>query len=240
MSVFIPNKFPQLQAIICHFQCSPFWLYSLLGKWYELESPTNVYYLSFLTYVLFKHQVYVFFVERSYMKSNPEGGCAESASELVIVLLSLLLDHVKSQKYLFNPIISAISHLDKMKTWGKQIRVTLSKHQTVQLPKEGQPDAGLTKDYSNSPLHRFKKPGSKNYQVCLWIKGWNWFFHIPPYMSYLYIWNYYIFLWYHFNLCDIAGVIFKEYNYNLKTYCIYFKLKCFYCWELREREWWWW
>ncbi|MPC81998.1 Polypyrimidine tract-binding protein 1 [Portunus trituberculatus] len=51
-----------------------------------------------------------------------------------------------------------------MKTWGKQIRVTLSKHQTVQLPKEGQPDAGLTKDYSNSPLHRFKKPGSKNYQ----------------------------------------------------------------------------
>ncbi|XP_071543712.1 polypyrimidine tract-binding protein 2 isoform X11 [Panulirus ornatus] len=58
----------------------------------------------------------------------------------------------------------AISHLDKMKTWGKQIRVTLSKHQTVQLPKEGQPDAGLTKDYTNSPLHRFKKPGSKNYQ----------------------------------------------------------------------------
>jgi polypyrimidine tract-binding protein 1 len=33
----------------------------------------------------------------------------------------------------------------------------------VQMPKEGQPDAGLTRDYSNSPLHRFKKPGSKNY-----------------------------------------------------------------------------
>ena len=32
------------------------------------------------------------------------------------------------------------------------------------MPKEGQPDAGLTKDYSNSPLHRFKKPDSKNYQ----------------------------------------------------------------------------
>lgn len=27
----------------------------------------------------------------------------------------------------------------------------------------GQPDAGLTRDYSQSPLHRFKKPGSKNY-----------------------------------------------------------------------------
>ena len=62
-------------------------------------------------------------------------------------------------------VFSAISHLDKMKTMGKTIRVTLSKHQSVQLPKEGQPDAGLTKDYNNSPLHRFKKPGSKNYQV---------------------------------------------------------------------------
>ncbi|KAL7642751.1 UNVERIFIED_CONTAM: hypothetical protein RMT77_006039 [Armadillidium vulgare] len=58
----------------------------------------------------------------------------------------------------------ALSHLDKIMLWGKQIRVALSKHHTVQLPKEGQPDAGLTKDYSNSPLHRFKKPGSKNYQ----------------------------------------------------------------------------
>ncbi|KAK6034884.1 hypothetical protein COOONC_27612 [Cooperia oncophora] len=27
----------------------------------------------------------------------------------------------------------------------------------------GQPDAGLTRDYSHSTLHRFKKPGSKNY-----------------------------------------------------------------------------
>jgi RNA recognition motif-containing protein len=31
------------------------------------------------------------------------------------------------------------------------------------MPKEGQPDAGLTKDYTNSPLHRFKKPNSKNH-----------------------------------------------------------------------------
>ncbi|XP_044579309.1 polypyrimidine tract-binding protein 1 isoform X5 [Cotesia glomerata] len=58
----------------------------------------------------------------------------------------------------------AMTHMDKLKVFGKQIRVMVSKHQTVQLPKEGQPDAGLTKDYTNSPLHRFKKPGSKNYQ----------------------------------------------------------------------------
>jgi polypyrimidine tract-binding protein 2 len=57
----------------------------------------------------------------------------------------------------------AMNHLDKVKLWGKVIRVMPSKHTTVQLPKEGQPDAGLTKDYSSSSLHRFKKPGSKNY-----------------------------------------------------------------------------
>jgi polypyrimidine tract-binding protein 1 len=57
----------------------------------------------------------------------------------------------------------AIQHLDKMRWQDKVIRVTTSRHTNVQMPKEGQPDAGLTRDYSNSPLHRFKKPGSKNY-----------------------------------------------------------------------------
>ncbi|CAL8108587.1 unnamed protein product [Orchesella dallaii] len=58
----------------------------------------------------------------------------------------------------------AMTYLDRLKLHGKVIRVTISKHGNVQMPKEGQPDAGLTKDYSNSPLHRFKKPDSKNYQ----------------------------------------------------------------------------
>lgn len=62
------------------------------------------------------------------------------------------------------PVFLAITHMDKLKVFGKNIRVMLSKHQSVQMPKEGQPDAGLTKDYTQSPLHRFKKPGSKNYQ----------------------------------------------------------------------------
>jgi len=57
----------------------------------------------------------------------------------------------------------AMNHLDKVKLWGKAMRVMPSKHTQVQLPKEGQPDAGLTKDFSSSSLHRFKKPGSKNY-----------------------------------------------------------------------------
>ncbi|NXU91752.1 PTBP1 protein, partial [Xiphorhynchus elegans] len=58
----------------------------------------------------------------------------------------------------------AMSHLNGQKLHGKPIRITLSKHQTVQLPREGQEDQTLTKDFGHSPLHRFKKPGSKNFQ----------------------------------------------------------------------------
>ncbi|XP_049322960.1 polypyrimidine tract-binding protein 1a isoform X2 [Astyanax mexicanus] len=57
----------------------------------------------------------------------------------------------------------AMSHLNGQKLHGQTLRITLSKHTTVQLPREGHEDQGLTKDYSSSPLHRFKKPGSKNY-----------------------------------------------------------------------------
>uniref|UniRef100_A0A3Q2EH95 Polypyrimidine tract binding protein 1 n=1 Tax=Cyprinodon variegatus TaxID=28743 RepID=A0A3Q2EH95_CYPVA len=57
----------------------------------------------------------------------------------------------------------AMSHLNGQRLHGSPLRITLSKHTSVQLPREGHEDQGLTKDYSNSPLHRFKKPGSKNY-----------------------------------------------------------------------------
>ncbi|XP_028300914.1 polypyrimidine tract-binding protein 1b isoform X1 [Gouania willdenowi] len=57
----------------------------------------------------------------------------------------------------------AMSHLSGQRLHGKPVRVTLSKHSSVQLPREGHEDQGLTKDYSSSSLHRFKKPGSKNY-----------------------------------------------------------------------------
>ncbi|NXU58505.1 PTBP1 protein, partial [Turnix velox] len=58
----------------------------------------------------------------------------------------------------------AMSHLNGQKLHGKSIRITLSKHHTVQLPRPGQEERGLTKDFVNSALHRFKKPGSKNFQ----------------------------------------------------------------------------
>ncbi|OBS73465.1 hypothetical protein A6R68_15997 [Neotoma lepida] len=40
----------------------------------------------------------------------------------------------------------------------------VQRNQSVQLPREGKEDQDLTKDYANSPLYRFKKPGSKNFQ----------------------------------------------------------------------------
>ncbi|KAI6197017.1 Protein CBR-PTB-1 [Aphelenchoides besseyi] len=56
----------------------------------------------------------------------------------------------------------AIQHLDKIRWHGKVVRVAPSKHTNVQMPKEDV-QSNLTRDYQNSALHRFKKPGSKNY-----------------------------------------------------------------------------
>ena len=54
----------------------------------------------------------------------------------------------------------AIHNLDKTKLWGKVIRVIHSNFKTVEKPKDGQPDGGLTKDYDNSSL---KKLGSEDF-----------------------------------------------------------------------------
>uniref|UniRef100_A0A4W6CQV1 Polypyrimidine tract binding protein 3 n=1 Tax=Lates calcarifer TaxID=8187 RepID=A0A4W6CQV1_LATCA len=48
----------------------------------------------------------------------------------------------------------AMSHLNGQRLHGNVIRVTLSKHPEEQA---------LTRDFSGSALHRFKKPGSKNF-----------------------------------------------------------------------------
>ncbi|NWW44383.1 PTBP3 protein, partial [Pedionomus torquatus] len=58
----------------------------------------------------------------------------------------------------------AINYLNGQRLYGKVLRTTFSKHHAVQLPCGRQKDQGLTKDYSNSPLHRFRRPGSKNFQ----------------------------------------------------------------------------
>ncbi|XP_041825976.1 polypyrimidine tract-binding protein 3 isoform X2 [Melanotaenia boesemani] len=59
----------------------------------------------------------------------------------------------------------AMSHLNGQRLHGNVIRVTLSKHPMVQLPRggAGHEEQELTRDFSGSALHRFKKPGSKNF-----------------------------------------------------------------------------
>lgn len=60
---------------------------------------------------------------------------------------------------------TAMSHLNGQRLHGNVIRVMLSKHPVVQLPRggAGQEEQALTRDFSGSSLHRFKKPGSKNF-----------------------------------------------------------------------------
>ncbi|XP_061635468.1 polypyrimidine tract-binding protein 1b isoform X3 [Phyllopteryx taeniolatus] len=57
----------------------------------------------------------------------------------------------------------AMCHLSGQRLHGKPLRVTPSKHASVCLPRDGHECEGLTRDFSCSPLHRFKKPASKNY-----------------------------------------------------------------------------
>lgn len=83
---------------------------------------------------------------------------------LVLGSKVMCLGNISLNTFSFLFGFKAMSHLNGQRLYGKVIRVTISKHQTVQLPREGQEDQGLTKDFSGSPLHRFKKPGSKNFQ----------------------------------------------------------------------------
>ncbi|XP_065601289.1 polypyrimidine tract-binding protein 3 [Cyrtonyx montezumae] len=78
----------------------------------------------------------------------------------------------------------AITNLNGQKIYGKFIRTTLSKHHSIQLPREGENDSGLTKDYSNSPLHRFKNPSSKNFQNIFPPSATLHLSNIPPSVSF--------------------------------------------------------
>uniref|UniRef100_F6WTB4 RRM domain-containing protein n=1 Tax=Ciona intestinalis TaxID=7719 RepID=F6WTB4_CIOIN len=59
---------------------------------------------------------------------------------------------------------TVIKYLHGVKLYDRPLQIMMSRHNQVQMPREGQEMAKLTQDYSNSPLHRFKKPGSKNFQ----------------------------------------------------------------------------
>nr|CAH8845652.1 unnamed protein product [Trichobilharzia regenti] len=58
--------------------------------------------------------------------------------------------------------LTALYYLNGQPLYGKPLKIAVSRFNTVQLPKEDT-DVGLTKDYTNSSLHRFRKPNSKNF-----------------------------------------------------------------------------
>ncbi|KAF6768423.1 hypothetical protein AHF37_05808 [Paragonimus kellicotti] len=59
--------------------------------------------------------------------------------------------------------VTALYFMNGQPLWGKPLKIAVSRFNVVQMPKEDT-DVGLTKDYANSPLHRFRKPNSKNFQ----------------------------------------------------------------------------
>eukprot|EP00128_Syssomonas_multiformis_P001855 Colp12_sorted_trinity150504_noHs@746 len=63
---------------------------------------------------------------------------------------------------------SAIQHLNNCPMFGQKLSVIMSRHQQVTMPREDTSANPTTKDFTNSPLHRFKVPGSKNFlNVCM-------------------------------------------------------------------------
>lgn len=50
----------------------------------------------------------------------------------------------------------AVFHLNGCPLFGENIQVTSSKHPEIKLPREGEEGSELTKDYTNSPAHRFR------------------------------------------------------------------------------------
>lgn len=58
---------------------------------------------------------------------------------------------------------NAMTSLDRANWNGKSLKVSMSKHASVQLLNDNLPDAWMTKDFANSPAHRSKYPNSKSY-----------------------------------------------------------------------------
>ncbi|XP_071466089.1 retroelement silencing factor 1 isoform X1 [Marmota flaviventris] len=79
-----------------------------------------------------------------------------------------------------NQALLAMKHLNGLKLHTKPIHIMLSKHQSLDLPHEVQEGQGLTKDFSNSPLHRFKKPDSRSLQNIFPPSATLFLSNIPP------------------------------------------------------------
>lgn len=77
----------------------------------------------------------------------------------------------------------AMSHLNGHVLYGKRMLITVTPHKVVHLLRKGQADLGLTKDYSNSRLHRFRNVCSKYFQNVSPPSAHLYFNHIPRFTS---------------------------------------------------------
>ncbi|XP_059538490.1 retroelement silencing factor 1 isoform X3 [Myotis daubentonii] len=77
----------------------------------------------------------------------------------------------------------AMSHLNGQKLHRKRMIITVTPYKNVHLLHEGQADLGLTKDYSNSPLHRFRNACSKKFQNVFPPSENLFLSQIPPFTS---------------------------------------------------------
>eukprot|EP00033_Pygsuia_biforma_P000364 GCRY01000438.1.p1 GENE.GCRY01000438.1~~GCRY01000438.1.p1 ORF type:complete len:451 (+),score=65.55 GCRY01000438.1:210-1562(+) len=60
---------------------------------------------------------------------------------------------------------TCVKYLNNVPLFGKPMSVRTSHYTNIQLPKDAESQgASLNKEYTNSPLHRYKNPFSKNYQ----------------------------------------------------------------------------
>lgn len=57
----------------------------------------------------------------------------------------------------------ALQNLNNVTLYGQEMRVSRSKHDNVNMPKSEDEGKELTKDYANSPLHRFKVSLQKSF-----------------------------------------------------------------------------
>ena len=55
---------------------------------------------------------------------------------------------------------SALVNLNHLQICGAELAIAMSKHASVAPPREGDSEL-LTKDYTSSPIHRYRKPGSR-------------------------------------------------------------------------------
>lgn len=64
--------------------------------------------------------------------------------------------------------MQAMTHLNGIRIWNRNMQIKISKHSSIKLPREEHFSNELTRDYEHSPFHKFKDPEEAKYNpICL-------------------------------------------------------------------------